>query len=181
MIGDSEWGVLIGELSDRETIGFSYQGDLIANLGLLAELNWSQPDDQDDHRFQGVIGFDHRWSNTLHWQLEYYRNGYGSSQREDYPGLILSTRPVGYLGRDYTAFAVNYEWTPLLMTNFLWLQNWNDRSGSATINTLISLSDEAELVFNLGMPYGSAGSGGSGASEYGLAPNSLFIEYRHYF
>jgi len=86
-----------------------------------------------------------------------------------------------YLGRQYLAFGVGYEFSPLLSARLLPIANLTDGSYLLALYTLYSLSDESELSFSFSMPIGRKPDAGGIKSEYGLYPASAGLEARFYF
>jgi hypothetical protein len=86
-----------------------------------------------------------------------------------------------YLGRDYTALGLGYEFTPLLRGQMSLINNLGDNSGLCSINAVYSLSNEVELALDLGLPFGKRPEGARIRSEFGLYPYSINLEVRYYF
>jgi len=85
------------------------------------------------------------------------------------------------LGRNYTALGIGYEFTPLLNADMLAIANLTDYSYLLLFNAIYSLSDEAELAVNLGVPIGDEPEGAEIKSEFGLSPYTANMEVRIYF
>ena len=183
VMGDYEWGVLGGVYHQYSVFGLSLQGEIFDWLGIRAEGNYkaSWKDNLSDG-LELSAGFEHRFTGRLIARLEQMHNGMGySSINEVYEALANDTLQSVYLGRDYTAFALNYEFTPLLVGDFLYLRNWTDSSHSFSLNSVYSLSDESELACTLTVPFGDRPDAGEIRSEFGTLPVRLSAEYRLYF
>ena len=181
--GDFEWGALGGVLREYSVVGTSLQGEFFDWLGIRAEGNYKASWKEDlRNGLELSVGLEHRFSGRMIARLEQLHNGTGySSIKEVNEALADGTMQSGYLGRDYTAFAVNYEFTPLLFGDFLYLRNWTDSSQSFSFNSVYSLSDESELACTLTIPLGDRPEEGGIRTEFGSLPARLSVEYRLYF
>ncbi|MDW7772451.1 MAG: hypothetical protein SCH71_06115 [Desulfobulbaceae bacterium] len=181
--GDYELGFFGGTLTEQVVVGASLQGDLFQWLGVRAEGNYRETwkDDLPDG-LQLSIGLEHRFSPLMIGRLEQMHNGTGyASIREADEALRAGILHPGFLGRDYTAVDLSYEFTPLLTGEFLFLRNWTDSSQSLSVYGLYSLSDESELALTVTLPLGDEPDFVSLNSEFGVLPARFTLEYRHYF
>jgi len=178
-----EWALLGGTVRDCDVIGGSLQGDLFQWLGIRAEGHIGYPDDPTHGSYTEVtIGLEHHWENSLDTRLEYFYHGNGLGSNYDYsimPAVSRGESP--YLGRNYTALGVGYEFTPLLNGQMSLIANLEDNSGLCSFNAVYSLSNEAELSLNLGVPFGKRPEVTRIKSEFGLYPYSINMEVRYYF
>lgn len=180
---DFEWALLGGVVYDTDIIGGSLQGELFQWLGIRAEGHFADPDNsQRDSYSELSFGIEHRWENSLNLRLEQFYHGSGADSASDYSTTATTAQGQGlYLGRNYTALGVGYEFTPLLNAEVLAIANLTDHSYLLSFNAVYSLSDEAELVVNLGAPIGEKPEGAEIKSEFGLYPYSFNLEVRLYF
>ena len=180
---DFEWALLGGVVHEADIIGGSLQGELFQWLGIRAEGHFADPDDsQRDSYSELSFGIEHHWNNSLNLRLEQFYHGSGAGSVSDYSNTATAAQGRGlYLGRNYTALGVGYEFTPLLSAEMLAIANLIDHSYLLSFNAVYSLSDESELVVNLGAPIGKKPEGTEIKSEFGLYPYSLNIEVRFYF
>ncbi len=178
---DFEWALLGGVVREDDVIGGSLQGELFQWLGVRSEGHVADPDDSQ-RNLELSLGIEHRWENSLNLRLEHFYHGKGASSVSDYD--ITPTAAQGnniYLGRNYTALGIGYEFTPLLNAEMLAIANLTDHSYLLSLNAIYSLSDEAELAIDLGVPIGNKPEGNEIKSEFGLYPYSVRIEVRRYF
>ena len=91
---------------------------------------------------------------------------------------ILQSNDSSYLANKYAAVGASYEFTPLLIGDLVIIQNGLDHSRLLAMNATYSLSDEAELVINIGLPSGKKSQLPNLKSEYGLIPKSVSLELR---
>lgn len=180
---DFEWALLTGVVRENTIIGGSLQGELFQWLGVRAEGHVADPDEsQQDSYSELSVGVEHRWENSLNIRLEQFYHGSGAGSTSDYVTKYTAAQgESNYLGRNYTAFGIGYEFTPLLNAEMLAIADLTDHSYLLLFDAIYSLSDEAELVVNLGMPIGDEPEGEEIKSEFGLSPYTANIEMRIYF
>lgn len=178
-----EWALLGGVVREANVIGGSLQGELFQWLGVRAEGHVSDPDDSHQGSVSELsVGVEHRWENSLNLRLEQFYHGSGAGSVSGY-GVTPAALQGGsaYLARAYTALGVGYEFTPLLNGEMVAIANLIDHSSLLSFSAIYSLSDEAELAVNLGVPIGKKPEGAEIKSEFGLYPYSVHIEVRGYF
>jgi len=180
---DFEWAILGGVVRDDDVIGGSLQGELFQWLGVRSEGHITYPDDpQLFSRTDLSFGIEHRWESSLNMRLEHFYHSSGAGSVAEYSTIgTTSQGESGYLGRNYTAFGISYEFTPLMNAQMLAIANLTDHSCLLSFNSVYSLSDEAELTINLGVPLGDKPEGAEIKSEFGLYPWSMNVEVRSYF
>ena len=182
-VGALEWGMLMGVVRENNIVGASLQGELTDWLGVRAEGHYR--DSQHDDPADGVmlcVGLEHRFASSLTVRLEQLYNSFGySSIAEADRALAQGALEPGYLGEHYSAFDMGYEFSPLLIGEFLYLRNWTDSSQSFSFYAVYSLADESELALQVTLPAGPAPDTQSMGSELGMQPVRVALEYRHYF
>ncbi len=177
-----DWTLMGGVVRDTDVIGGAFQGELFKWLGLRAEGHWANPNGSQESYSLFSMGFEHRWENSLNIRLEHFYNGLGADSVSDYGKThIDSLNSNTYLGRNYTALGMGYEFTPLLNGEFVLIGNWVDDSYLFSTNAIYSLSDEAELALNFTRPFGEKPRGPAIRSEFGLYATSMNLEVRWYF
>ena len=178
-----EWAVLGGRVLKKSVIGASMQGELFGLLGVRAEGHHADPERGGRKAYdEFTLGVERSFENSLDLRLEWYYHGSGAAAVSDYmltplPGEAAET----YLGRQYLAFNVGYEFSPLLSVQLLPIANLTDSSYLLSLYTLYSLSDESELSVSFSMPFGRQPDASGVKSEFGLYPASLSLEARFYF
>jgi len=187
--GDFELSVLGGAVADRAVAGGGVQGELFDGLGVRAEGHARLGDDESDGpEVLTSVGVEHRFQSSLFLQLEYFHNGIGASDPEDYVATLL--RGLGdlpYLGRHLLGASASYEITPLCNGTVLGLANLVDGSTLWTAYVEYSLLDEATLALSASVPVGAGPRGDLGGfaveipTEFGLVPVSASVELRAYF
>jgi hypothetical protein len=177
-----EFSGLVGKVNGDDIIGVDFQGELFDWLGVRGEGHMRFPDEVDQSRdVKFSLGLEHRFENTLTLRLEQFYQRAGVTDNHDYSASILNNRTNFYLARNYTALGVNYEITPLLLGDAVWLFNHNDSSSLLALYASYSLSDESELAVGLNLAIGERTRNGMISSEFGRYPASLSAEYRLYF
>jgi hypothetical protein len=181
--GDFEWGFIGGYVPYFTVLGASLQGELFGWLGVRAEGHYQETwKDSLKEGLQLSVGFEHSFSGRLSVRLEQMHNGTGyTSIREVDEAIQNSSLRPGYLGRDYTAADISYEFSPLLAGEFLYLHNWTDSSGSFSLYGVYSLSNESELALTVTLPLADRPDRSSLRSEFGVLPSLVTMEYRLYF
>ena len=180
---DFEWALIGGVVREANVICGSLQGEMFKWLGVRAEGHIANPDDSQKDSYSEVsIGVEHRWENSLDLRLEQFYHGSGSGSVSGYGTKNAAVQgESAYIGRNYTAIGVGYEFTPLVKAEMLAITNLTDHSYLLSFNAIYSLSNEAELAINLDMPIGKKPEGTEIKSEFGLYPYSVNIEVRYYF
>lgn len=183
VIYDFEWALIGGVVREANIIGGSIQGELFKWIGVRAEGHIADPDDPQKDAFSELsVGVEHRWESSLDLRVEQYYHGNGADSVSDYAAtLIAADGESVYLGRSYTALGAGYELTPLLNAQMLVITNLIDHSYLLSFHSVYSLSDEAELAFNFGIPIGKEPEGTEIENEFGLYPYSVNVEVRCYF
>ncbi|MFC1748780.1 hypothetical protein ACFL2V_08220 [Pseudomonadota bacterium] len=179
--GNAEATFLGGRVADKNIIGGALQGELFDWLGVRVEGHHADPQTVagGDYR-QLSLGVEHRWESSLDLRLELLYNGVGNDLVSSYQVVVASNDAI-YLARRYSAFGGSYEVTPLLLMSAVLISNMDDHSHLISLNSVYSLSDESEAVFNVSTPLGNRPANGLLRSEFGAYPNSMNLEYRLYF
>lgn len=180
---DFEWAILGGVVRDDDVIGGSLQGELFQWLGVRSEGHITYPDNPlMTSRTDLSFGIEHRWESSLNLRLEHFYHSIGAGSVAEYSTTgTASQGDSGYLGRNYIAFGMSYEFTPLMTAQMLAIANLTDHSCLLSFNSVYSLSDESELTVNLGIPHGDEPEGLRIKSEFGLYPWSMNVEVKCYF
>ncbi len=179
--GNVETTLIAGRIVDKNIIGAALQGELFEWLGIRIEGHHGDLQDSSRNDYQQFnLGFEHRWENSFELRLELFYNGLGGDNIADYP-MIAKMGNTQYLGRYYSALGGSYEITPLLSGQAVMISNFDDDSTLISLNTIYSLSDESELVINLGIPLGDKPVDGVFYSEFGSYPTSINMEVRLFF
>lgn len=177
-----EWAVIGGRVVNKNVIGASLQGEL-GWLGLRAEGHRADPERAERKSYdEFTFGMERSYENNMDLRLEWYYHGSGAATVSDY---ILAPTPGetagNYLGRQYLAFNIGYEFSPLLSAQLLPIVNLTDGSSLLSLYLLYSLSDESEIALYFYRPFGTEPDTGGIKSEFGLYPSSIRLEARFFF
>jgi hypothetical protein len=190
---DYDFGLMTGRFKDREVYGFDFSGQ-VGEVAIFGEFAYNMEDDIDSYivedRF-APYGFSVRWTkqeyiravfgaeyvfpNTLSVLLEYYYNGKGEANRENYDFMALAEGRELTLGENYVFSSVGYEFTPLVRGDFTCLYNIDDQS--ALFSPSVEYSATENLYFKIGVQIGVGDMG----SEYRLRPDLYYFQVRYYF
>jgi hypothetical protein len=169
--------LLSEELSERRSlIGADFSGQLLG-WGVWGEGAYNVMEDSDNFG-QYLLGADYTLENGLYFMGEYYRNGLGKTDKEDYDfnGWMRLLGDEGEnLGTDYLFLGERYPigelWT---WANYL-VVNLNDTSGVFFPWFDCSLGDNVELNLVGYIPFGQ------GETEFGEFGMGGFARIRIYF
>jgi len=187
-VGNFDLGMMGGKFFHDFVTGPFFDGEL-RGVGIRGELTFTHnTDDESPERrtfFRGVGGIDYRFANGLYTLLEYYYNGFGAEDPEDYSQIFNSDRfarnEIFNVGLHYLGVALGYEPHPLLKTSLASLWNLLDQSALVGPQVIVSLSDEADLRTGTYFPIGTGFVGRRVRDEFGLYPQVYYLELRLYF
>jgi hypothetical protein len=206
VLGGFEWSLLGGRVAGRWIAGASIQGGL-GIVTLRAEAHAGFPDGDGDGRLEDVDG-DGGWRDDVHGRLaagldlnlawrnltigaEYMFLSDGALGTSGYLARLTRFFPDDqpFLGRHYVGLVAGLDIVPILRLTATGLFNATDASGLAALVLAYSISDEADALVGVFLPWGDRPVEDSGPpfygpavrSEFGLVPIMLFIEMRFYF
>lgn len=190
---DYDFGLMAGRFRDREVYGFDFAGQ-IWDVAIYGEFAYYMEDKTENYfiedRFapfgfsvqwtkkeyiRSVFGAEYVFPNTLSILLEYYYNGKGEANRENYNLVALADGEELTLGENYIFGSVGYEFTPLIRGDFTSFYNIDDQSA------LFSPSLEYSATENLYLKIGAQIGVGNMGSEYRLRPDLYYFQVRYYF
>lgn len=123
-----------------------------------------------------VTNLDYSWvlfGRNMYGFVEYYRNGFGSARATGYLAADielasrLSRGEVYTVGRDYAAFGVQVELTPLTNAFTTIIQNLNDASRVLQVRGTYDWRQDTQFMAGITLPVGERGS------EYGGLPSGM--------
>ncbi len=171
-----------GKVRKNTVIGGALQGEIFSRIGVRAEGNITHPDDNSKgSHLKLSVGIDRHFANSLDLRMEYYYQGDGTDKPAEYIAMLSREDSGSYSGRNYLAIGSGYEFTPLFRGDISFIGNMEDYSGICSLYGVYSLSNETDLSFNLGIPFGKKPEGLLIESEFGMYPYSFTLEIRHYF
>ena len=181
-------GMMIGKFRHDFVIGPFFDGE-VKGAGIRGEFTYTRNTagrHQERRAFFRAVGnIDYRFANGVYGLLEYYYNGFGETEPEEYPRLASSERlsrgEIFNLGRYYLGVAFEYEFHPLVHGTFFGQWNIMDESGLIGPAIQVSLSDEADLRLGMYFPFGAEFVSPRIQSEFGLYPRLYYLQLRWYF
>jgi hypothetical protein len=187
-VGNFVLGFMGGKFFRDAVIGPFFDGE-IRGVGMRGEFTFTHNTGRAQHErrtfIRGVSSVDYRFANGLYALLEYYLNGFGEEEPDAYPRLFNSTRvargEIYNFGRHYLGTTLQYEPHPLITTSLAGLWNLLDQSGLIGPLLLISLGNEADLRAGAYFPLGPSLVGSRVQSEFGLYPQTYYLQLRWYF
>ncbi len=167
-----------GETAGDALIGGGFAGDFSGTKIYFHSL-WTDPD--NDRSFTQVVLGIERWVDSVtHILAEVYRNGWGTTNRNDYPALLLTERFLSgralTLGRWNAAGEISRLLSPLVTGRVALFYNINDGSTMVRVDGGYSLSDYADSRSGFFLGLGDRKQGSVPRSEYGTVPFGLFWE-----
>lgn len=186
-----EFALLGGKAPRQYFAGGAVQGELFEWLGVRLEAHYAYGvfDGPRRHRARVAAGVEHRFESSLHVKLEYFYNGGGTTNTEEYLDVFQDPLlPIGapYLGRHYLAAGVGYELHPLVTGEAFGLFNLTDGSGQGAAYVTYSMLDDVDLAAVISVPFGASPRlQGPFAirlpSEFGSYPIAGSVEVRLFF
>lgn len=135
---------------------------------------------------KGLVGGSYQFAvgNGLLVLAEYHYSGFGAPRAGEVLPLLANPAfaarfargDTQILGRHAIALVATYDVSPELQLGLRWLQSPVDGSGVATPTATATLSDRLAVLGAIFLPYGSAPSGPSLASEYGATALTGFVQ-----
>jgi len=160
----------------RRLLGGDFSGQLFG-LGIWGEGAYNRMELSDNYG-QYLVGSDYTFESGLYLTGEYYHNGLGRTNKENYTfgdWMRLMSSQGENLGQNYIFAGGSYPITELWnWSNFL-LFNFDDKSGLIFPWFSYSLNDNTEVLFVGYLPFGSA------KSEFGEFGAGGFARIRVYF
>ncbi|MDP8222972.1 MAG: hypothetical protein P9L99_06405 [Candidatus Lernaella stagnicola] len=174
---DAEMALSGGWLYDRAKVGLSFDG-LLWDAGFRWAVTRTTVEGVPNEVFyQGVVNVDYAWG--VRWNpyllVEYYHNGFGKDDPDEYADLLQEPAYVGAyqrgevfnVGRNYAGAVLSLQPHALVMLGETLIVNLGD---SSLFNNLVVTWS---VVQNLDVLLGAQHSFGSVPSEYGGVENPL--------
>ena len=164
-------------LSEKRRLwGGDFSGEMLG-LGVWAEGAYNIMEISEDFG-QYLVGTDYTFENGLYFMGEYYRNGLGKSEKDEYDfndWLRLLSSKGENLGQDYIYAGEMYPVTELLSWSNYLILNINDKSGMLFPWFDYSLNDNTEIILVGYIPFGE------NRTEFGEFGRGGFVRVRVYF
>jgi hypothetical protein len=136
--------------------------------------------------FTAVVGFGHRFDNTLTVEFEYFYNGAGASDDLDESFVRFRSGSTLQMSRHLSGLLVSYEFLPIITGQLTALYSWEDPSAQMQPILTWSPSDNTEVLVGASINFGDRpGQSSAGQpqlqSEFGTFPDFYFMEFKLYF
>jgi hypothetical protein len=153
---------------DSEPLPFPLEGELV------------------EDSFTAVLGFGHRFENTLTVEMEYFYNGAGDSNNLDASFVRFASGNILQMSRNLTGFLISYEFDPIITGQFTAINSWDDPSAQIQPILTWSPSNNTELILGASINFGDRPRKDSAGevklrSEFGTFPDFYFMEFKVYF
>jgi hypothetical protein len=170
-------------------VGLETTGEL-GKVGVRAEVAANVNEDAEDWDIQGVIGADYHFPIKLTLAGEFFYNGYGTDDTDDYTSyyfdpanpLISPLKSERLLrgeafniGRYYLGVSLSQEVHPLVHLSLASITNLLDPSGMLIAGIQWSVVQDAKVKAGAMIPLGKKPKGLSIESEYGAMPVAGYI------
>ncbi|NNE35603.1 MAG: hypothetical protein HKN13_10210 [Rhodothermales bacterium] len=165
-VGEYDFSLMGGYFRDDLVVGGDFSG-YIGDAGLKGEAALTIPEDGNAY-VRLTLTADRSFKGDYYAFVEYYLNGQGTTDKNEYDFRQLLTGSVFNVARDYAAVSVSKAVTPLLAANVYALVNIDDQSALVGPSVTYSLRENMEIG---GAVYLFAGKGDT---EFGQQKNAYF-------
>lgn len=181
-LGSVDVAVMGGWIISDYVLGGEVNAD-VKGIGMRLEATHTWP--EETSRFvRTLVGFDYQFTADLFLQLEYYYNGFGTSDPAGYLQVIRAPRSlrgeIYNTAHHYLGVNGRYQLTPLIFLNGTTIINLNDGSALLEPALIYSLSNNAEIRLGAILALGKRPDGNL-RSEFGAYPHLGFGEIIFYF
>jgi hypothetical protein len=180
-LGSGTCSLTGGRVLEDDKAGAGYTVD-ISGTQVYGTLVLTRSSDRQDYS-QAVAGAQRQVGPYTLVLGEIYHNGWGTTDPDDYPDLILSREylegNVLTLGKHNLAFQVSHQVSPLLTLTPAVFANISDGSALLRVDGTYSISNYTDLMGGLFLGAGKRPDNGIPASEYGGVPISVYVEMVH--
>jgi len=180
-LGPGSLTLTAASVLEDELFGAGYTLDVLGTKVYATSLV-TDPDQGNDFS-ECVLGAERQTGPYTRVAGELYFNGWGASDRDDYPDLVLSDRFLEgrslALGRWNMSFEISRQVSPLLVLTPALFANLSDGSALLRMNGAYSASDLTTVTGGLFIGLGKGPDGPVPQSEFGGMPTTLFLEMVH--
>lgn len=171
--GNYDLAIMGGDFRDDKVLGGDFAGYL-GSAGFRGEFAYTWKH-QDDNYLRAVLNADYNFRGDIYAFIEFYYNGQGSSDKNNYKLGDLLAGQTFNLAKHYLAISANKSLTPLLVLNVYSLVNLNDGSSLVGPSIVYSISTNLEAAAS------AYWTRGPERSEYGTLKSSFFGYLQFYF
>ncbi len=181
-LGPADLAIMGGWIISDYVLGGEVNAD-VKGVGVRFEATHTWP--EATSRFvRALVGLDYQFTSDLFLQLEYYYNGFGTSDPAGYWQVILAPRflrgEIHNTAQHYLGVNGRYQLTPLTILSGTTIINLNDGSALLEPALIYSLSNNAEIRLGAIFALGDRPNGNL-QSEFGAYPHLGFGEVIFYF
>jgi hypothetical protein len=180
-LGSGTFSLTGGRILEDDKGGAGYTVD-ISGTQVYGTLLLTRADDGKDYS-QFVAGAQRQVGPYTLLMGEIYRNGWGTTDTNDYPALILTedylAGSVLTLGRHNLAFQVSHQASPLVTITPAVFGNISDGSVLLRMDGTYSISDYTDMTGGLFIGAGKRPDNGTPRSEFGGVPITIYVELVH--
>ncbi len=165
-----------GKRGKEDLAGFS-QTAQVFDGSLRAEAIYNFDSEVRRDFAKAVISYDRSFSlpNTLYLLGEYFYNGIGEKNKEDYFKVVLNPQDQSFVGKDYYGFGATYDVTPLFKAECYGIINLND--GSFFAGPKMSWQPLTDLELSAGYQVYN----GKDRTEFGNLRDIGFVQVQWFF
>ena len=168
-----EIGVLGGRVKRDYTVGMDAQGNL-KGAGIRGEFLYREARLEKDF-FKFTVNADYNFPHNIYGLLEYYFNGQGRLDPDDYQLDRFIRGEIQQLGKNYLALLVGHDLTSLIRFENRFIYNMNDTSFFERPEI------RYEVMTNLLFTLGAQLYLGASEDEYGRPKNLFLGEMKYSF
>ncbi len=170
---DYDFSIMAGDFQDSFVVGGDFAG-YIGGGGFRGEFAYTQQDGAGNF-LRAVVNADYNFPGDWYAFVEFYFNGQGESNKNDYNLTDLFSGNVFNLAQHYLAFSVTKSITPLFTFSAYNINNLNDHSVLFGPVLTYSLAENLELSLSSYLFIGA------NDTEYGQLKSSYFGSMQYYF
>ena len=172
-LGQFDFALMSGQFRNDDVTGFDFAGQ-IEQIGIRGEFTRNSTITYGVYN-RLVVGADYTFANTLSISIEYYFNGQGARDKDDYDITRWLSGDLQGLARHYIGTFIGYDLTPIFRWDNYIIINLDDNSSFVFPGLDYSLSD------NLDLSVGVQLYNGSEDSEYGQLQNIYYTQLQWFF
>lgn len=164
-------------------VGFDMSGEIF-DFGVHSEVAFITPANEGRYS-KSVFGWNYTFENGWGIDMEYFYNGLGKSDKDDYDWDALFDGKISQLAMDYLYFGTNKLLDELTQIRLSFLANVNDMSFVVYPSYTKNIAENVDLSFEALLETGSDGSEFRPTPEQDstgfLGSNIYFVKFRFSF
>jgi hypothetical protein len=174
-IGAYDIALMGGTMLNEIILGGDVAGDLSV-AGVRGEiLVRTKQKKVSESEITWIFGIDNQFTGELYGMAEYYHNGEGTRNREQYNFERVAKGEMINVATDYVMVVSNYRFSMVTIAAIALNHNLNDGSGFVSPTVVYSIAQDAELTLGCQLTYGAKGT------EYWYYPPSVYLKCQVYF